>query len=402
MIAHDQLLPSLYHLQREGLVGELAVCAQTGRTVQALAENHTIADAFPGHSFRPFPDFQTVSDLTRRYPEQYLDCLKAQPPGNLVVVALPDQLHYDCILAALAAQQHVVAVKPLVLTVAQAQQIETEARKRGLFVGVEYHKRFDDRVLLARMAYRAGKYGNFRLAQAAMTEPYYYRQSNFQNWCTCENSDMFTYVGCHYVDQIAFITGHLPVEVSVYGIKDRYPNGAEGYLWTDARIIWDNGGSLSVMDAMGYPNAGAGGNFQGMRMLTQGGDDAGLLFHDDQYRGVKSCVVVDESGPNATRYSEPSPDYFRLLYRGGQGLVPVGYGYRSVEGLVRAAMRVCRAGGLAERQKKLAEIDREGIIATPANSSYNERVIEAGRLSIQHGGRPVVIDYNATPGVYLR
>jgi hypothetical protein len=39
----------------------------------------------------------------------------------------------------------------------------------------------------------------------------------------------------------------------------------------------------------------------------------------------------------------------------------------------------------------LRQIDEAGIMATPANSSYNERVIEAGRESILNGGREVTI-----------
>ncbi|MDP7636071.1 MAG: hypothetical protein QF577_00840, partial [Phycisphaerae bacterium] len=95
----------------------------------------------------------------------------------------------------------------------EAEEIARLAYKRGLVVGVEYHKRFDYRSLMARANYRAGRLGEFRLAQAQMIEPYYYRDSNFQNWCTCENSDMFTYVGCHYVDLVAFITGLKPTAV---------------------------------------------------------------------------------------------------------------------------------------------------------------------------------------------
>jgi hypothetical protein len=35
-----------------------------------------------------------------------------------------------------------------------------------------------------------------------------------------------------------------------------------------------------------------------------------------------------------------------------------------------------------------------GHLATPANSSYNELVIEAGRASILNGGREAVIEYD--------
>jgi hypothetical protein len=41
-------------------------------------------------------------------------------------------------------------------------------------------------------------------------------------------------------------------------------------------------------------------------------------------------------------------------------------------------------------------------MATPANSGYNELVIEAGRLSILNNGREAVIDYGEPPAVHLR
>jgi predicted dehydrogenase len=253
---------------------------------------------------------------------------------------------------------------------------------------------------MARQAYRDGRFGEFRLGQAQMVEPYYYRDSNFMNWCTCENSDMFTYVGCHYVDQVHFITGLKPVEVSVYGIRDRYPNGTEGFLWTDGRVLWSNGACLNVIDAMGYPNIAPGGNMQGLRMLCQGDKDACLLVHEDQYRGVKYSY---DAPADDKYYHEPSPDYFKLLYRGGEGMDAVGYGYRSIEGLVHAAARVDGAGhDLAARQALIKKIDTEGVLATPANSSYNELVIEAGRLSIVNDGRPAIIDYGDNPHVYLK
>jgi hypothetical protein len=95
-------------------------------------------------------------------------------------------------------------------------------------------------------------------------------------------------------------------------------------------------------------------------------------------------------------YAEPSTDYFQYLDLGGPGLVPVGYGFRSVEHIVGNCIRVESAtenarDGLAERQRLLKEIDAAGIMATPANSSYNELVLEAGRESIMHGGRLVEI-----------
>jgi predicted dehydrogenase len=166
-------------------------------------------------------------------------------------------------------------------------EIENAARVRNVVVAVEYHKRFDDRSLMARKRYRAGMFGEFKLGAASLMEKWYYRHSNFQNWMTVENSDAFTYIGCHYVDLVHFITGLLPASVSVYGLKDRFPNGREGYLWTDARVIWSNGACLNVQNSLGYPEDGPGSNMQHLAMYCSSGDTGAMIRHSDQYRGIE-------------------------------------------------------------------------------------------------------------------
>jgi hypothetical protein len=94
-------------------------------------------------------------------------------------------------------------------------------------------------------------------------------------------------------------------------------------------------------------------------------------------------------------YAEPSPDYFQYVDLGGGGLTPVGYGYRSIAHIVNTVVRLEQECDSAlSRRQALEAIDQAGIIATPANSSYNERVIEAGRWSILNGAREARIEYN--------
>ena len=397
MITHDQILPSLLQLQRLGVIGEITVTASRPATLKALAEVPIWKRAFPGQSFRlnPAPSGSTVSS-----PELYREVIRSLPPRQIVVAAVPDQLHYDVVMEALRHDQHVCAVKPLVLEHRHALEIERTARDRNLVVGIEYHKRFDDRALMARRRYRAGMFGEFMLGTACLLEKWYYRHSNFQNWCTTENSDAFTYIGCHYVDQVHFITGLLPSRVSVYGIPDKYPNGNQGYLWTDARVIWNNGACLNVQNAIGFPDEAPGTNTQGIVMYCRGEKNGALLQHSDQYRGLQYCYLDRPDGPAATTYAEPSPDYFQYLDLGGDGLTPSGYGYRSIDYIVRRCLEVESAEPSA-RPALLRRFDEDGIMATPANSSYNELVIEAGRASILNGGREVAIEYGGHPGIRL-
>lgn len=300
--------------------------------------------------------------------------------------------------------QHILCVKPLVLKYEQAIELEEEAFRRGCFVGVEYHKRFDRRALLARKHYRAGDLGDFALGESKLIEPYYYRHSNFQNWFTCENTDPFVYVGCHYVDLVCFITGLKPAAVSVSGRKGIFPNGKEGYMWTNGRVIFENGGILSVNNGLGYPDDSAGGNDQGLVMYFEGKDCSGLLAHDDHMRGVEYGFAANQK----KRFQYINPDFYRVVPWEGNGLKPIGYGFESVAATITTASRIeakVAAGGdaLSIRQQAILEADEKGLIATPKNSSYNELVQEAARLSILNGGDVALIDCSgAKPVIKLK
>jgi hypothetical protein len=370
MILQDQILPSLYQLQRSGSIGAITICARNASTLEALRETAKIRRAFPSSSFHAVVG-------------GFAEAMRGLAAGSLVVVALPDNLHFAAVMQALEQGCHVLCVKPLVLTVAESEKIEAAAASRGLVVAIEYHKRLDDRSLMARERYRAGMFGDFKLGSAVLFEKWYYRHSNFQNWFTKENSDAFTYIGCHYVDLVAFITGLTPVAVSVHGIADKFPNGNEGWLWTDARVLWNNGACLNVQNALGFPDAGPGTNTQGLTMYCAGGAEGALLKHSDQYRGMEYCYTAKPNGDGATQYTEPSPDYFQYVDLGTEGWVPVGYGFRSIDFIVRQVLAV-RSGTTS-----LAAIEAAGVLATPGNSRYNERVIEAARVSISDGGRLV-------------
>src|ERR1700689_3460764 len=111
-------------------------------------------------------------------------------------------------------------------------------------------------------------------------------------------------------------------------------------------------------------------------MYCQGGQDGGLIAHSDQYRGVKYSYAEPPS------YSEPSPDYFQYVEWDGAGLAPAGYGYRSIEQMVSAAAR--------------GQLDN-ALLATAANSAFNDRVIEAARQSLREGGRDVLVGQASRP-----
>ena len=406
MITYDLILPVVYHLQRTGTVKDIKVCSLDTPPLKELKNGKMIQEAFPGQDFTAYPDLSEPEE--KKFPDLYKQVLADMKPRQMVIIAMPDQLHYEVIMEALKNDQHILCVKPLVLRYEQTVEIEKLAYEKGLFIGVEYHKRFDTRALMAKKSCELGQLGEFVIGEAKMIEPYFYRSSNFQNWFTCENSDPFVYVGCHYVDLVYFITGLKPVEVSVSGIKGKFPNGNEGYMWANGRVRFENGALLNVTDGLGYPDQGAGSNEQNLQMFFEGEGKTGMIKHDDQFRGVQ-YAYLEGIGCAGSSFNYVSPDFFQLVPWEGEGLKPVGYGYMSVAASVEMAQKIESevrsleaSDSLGKRQQLIREVDEKGIIATPANSYINELVVEAARLSILNDGDVVTIKYGEKPEVHLR
>ena len=403
MITNDLILPAVYHLQRTGSVNSIKICALNSTPLIELRDNPALQESFPGQSFTPYPSFDEPESNMK--PDLYKSVLAGMKPRQAVIVALPDQLHYGAVKEALLNDQHVLCVKPLVLKYEQSVELEKLAFERGLFIGIEYHKRFDRRSLLSRKEYRQGRFGEFIIGEAQMIEPYYYRFSNFQNWFTTDKTDPFVYVGCHYVDLVYFITGLKPVAVSVEGVIRAFPNGNKGFMWAFGRVRFENDALLNVTDGLGYPDDGAGSNDQGLKMYCEGDGKTGLILHNDQYRGM-AYSYLDGLGPGGTNFNYINPDFFRMVPWDGPGYKPIGYGPESVSGILAVIQRIEHetAGltgdaALAKRRELIKEVDERGLIATPANSYINELVTEAARVSILNEGELVKIEYGANPHI---
>ena len=99
--------------------------------IDKLSKNQLLKEAFPSQTIDKYASTK--------------DSISALEPNQLVIIAIPDHLHYEIIIEALNANQNVFCVKPLVLSYAQALEIKKLSDEKGLWVGIDYHKRFDNR-----------------------------------------------------------------------------------------------------------------------------------------------------------------------------------------------------------------------------------------------------------------
>ena len=161
-----------------------------------------------------------------------------------------------------------------------------------------------------------------------------------------------------------------------------------------AGCVWENGAILSVTNGLGYPDEGAGSNDQGLCMFCEGDGKTG---HDPPRRPVprrRPTATSRASAAAARSFNYVSPDFFRLVPWEGDGLqagrLRLRFRRRDARhhpphrergGRPAPKPRRWRSGARSSRRST-----RKGIIATPANSSINELVVEAARLSILNDG----------------
>ncbi len=152
------------------------------------------------------------------------DIATAIPPGTPIdndfiqqysidtaIVSLPDHLHYKFINVCASLNLHTITVKPFVETLTQAELLVDKFKRRNLVGCVEFHKRFDKANILLKN----------RLVSQSISRIFVdYSQDRkvvlkyFPKWAN--SSNVFQYLGVHYVDLIHWMTGALPIDVNAY------------------------------------------------------------------------------------------------------------------------------------------------------------------------------------------
>jgi predicted dehydrogenase len=397
MIMEDQNGPAIAQLVRGGVIGQVHIAARGSASLRRLLGRPWWRERFPDLPagwVQTYPALDT--DVSVRGSHFYRDMYRALPPGSIVLIAVPDSSHETLILEALNAGFHVVTVKSLCTSYDGTRRIGDLAWEKGLFVGIDFHKRWDYRALVARVHWKEGHYGIPRAARATMIEADSYIRSGspFEQHFDAETSDPATYVGCHYVDQFGWFTGLRPRQAVVNGVLGQFESGTPCYSWAATQLAYDDC-VLQIINGLQHSGDHRGRNHQGLEIWGYNPRDArGTYFcHLDHLRGMDYVFCRDR---HPGRLADAGSDYVGFIPRsdGKPGMEMVGYGWRAIESLVKTAIRVEEQADRTARQRLLAEIDAADLIPTPRNTSYLGLVYQAMRQSLQEHGMPVVIDYD--------
>ena len=126
---------------------------------------------------------------------------------ELVIVNTPDKFHFEMARQALLNGKHVVVEKPLTLNSAQAEELVSLARKKGLVLTVFQNRRWDSDFRTIQKVLAGGKLG--RLVEF---ESHYDRYRNFitpETWKEegDEIAGVLYNLGSHMIDQVFVLFG---------------------------------------------------------------------------------------------------------------------------------------------------------------------------------------------------
>jgi D-galacturonate reductase len=129
-------------------------------------------------------------------PKAYEAALDTFKPGDACIIFTPDDTHFDIAMAAVERGLHVMVTKPCVKELKDHIALAEAAKKKGVLVQVEVHKRFDPIYVDARD--RIKTYGGCSYMYAYMSQPKHQLQT-FKAWAG-KSSDISYYLNSHHVD----------------------------------------------------------------------------------------------------------------------------------------------------------------------------------------------------------
>ncbi|GES58574.1 NAD binding Rossmann fold oxidoreductase [Aspergillus terreus] len=360
---------TLFDLRRRGKVGDLSMVGVSGRKFPGIRAHlqKNISEVYNNldTSFTSYP----ADDQTD--PDAYKTAIDALPAGSAITIFTPDPTHFPIALYAIRRGIHVMITKPATQRLADHLTLIAEARKHGVFVFVEHHKRFDPAYSDARA--KARTLGDFNYFYSYMSQPKSQLET-FKAWAG-RDSDISYYLNSHHIDiNESMVPDYVPVKVTASASKGTA---------VDLGCVPETEDTITLLvewRKKDNPAKVATGVYTASWTAPQkAGVHSNQYFH---YMGSKGEVRVNQAkrGYDVTEDEQGliwvNPFYMRYAPDdegnfGGQ----TGYGYVSFEKFIDAVT------ALNEGRVTLDQLDARPL-PTLKNTVATTAILHAGRISL--------------------
>ena len=240
------------------------------------------------------------------------------------IVSTPDHIHFEPIKALINARVHSLVVKPFVPSVKEARELLGMQLNSHMYGAIEFHKRFDESNLYAKKTIAAGTLGKVQYITVDYSQRIVIPTVVFSSWA--EKTNIFQYLGVHYVDLIYYMTNFRPSALCAYGSVGTLKNrGIDTFDSVHVMLEWqhpddDSQRFISQMNISWIdPNTSSAMSDQKFKIIGT----KGRLECDQKNRGIE--LVTDDAG---IAHTNPYFSEYLLDENGDPSFG--GYGYKSI------------------------------------------------------------------------
>lgn len=307
--------------------------------------------------------------------ECYKIAIKEISKTACAIVSVPDHLHRKIAGDCLEAGLHTLVVKPLTPTVKEAKELIALQEKHGVYGATEFHKRFDRANLKLKETIAHGKIGDPLYFLVEYSQQKSIPSKIFSSWVN--KSNIFQYLGVHYVDIIYFATGAIPKRVqtnSQYGwLKDQ---GIDTYDAIHATIEWELPSKKNFISFIHTnwidPESTSALSDQQIKVIGT----KGRYESDQKNRGIK--IVTDDQG-----FEEPNPDFCTTYPISEEFTSYQGYGIESIHTFLKDVLDLIKKKTTIENLEKKRPTFKQSLVSTA--------VVEAVNTGLENQGNWVEI-----------
>ena len=318
------------------------------------------------------------------------DELCASPNVDAVYVATPHQLHAQHTISALEHGKHVIVEKPMALTIADAEQMNETAEKRGLKLMCGHTKSFDPPIRKMRQIIASGELG-----RVCMINTWNYNDFMVRPYPDSEmtvSQGVVLNQGPHQVDVVRLLGGGMVRSVrATMGVWDptRPPGAYVCYLEFEdgapATIIFTGYGYFDTAELTWWLGEGTypGKNQDSRRAFNR-------IRGPDQERILQEVKNETRYGGAGARGSEHSGEAGSTYGWGEHRTMAHAAGHQRFYGLT---VVTCERGEMRQSQDGILIYSDESITEVPVGEAQFGRQAEITELyeAVVHG-RPMFHD----------
>jgi len=364
---YGTILPAIYEWARCGRLGDIYIAGTNVKGITEVKGKVEKLNSLFGFDIAPkyFPESDTCD------PDAYKAAINGIPGPACAIVVVPDNLHRKIAGDTVDNNIHSLVVNPLAPTVQEVVELIDLQEKREVHCAVEFHKRLDRSNLKLRDTVVSGKIGDPLYFVVEYSQRKSIPEEKFKSWI--ESTNIFQYLGIHYVDIIYFVTGAIPRRVMAVGQKNYLASGGiDNYDSMQVVVEWEmpSGALFSSVFITNWIDPESSSAMSNQRIKVIG--TKGRYEADQKNRGI--CVTSDKEG-----VEEPNPD-FCSMYGSRKGNISFqGYGIDSITGFLKDVTMI------ESGQLKVEDLDgkrptfKESIVPTVIIEAVNRSITENGR-----------------------